>query len=612
MLIDIIKSLFLICILMTGGIFAENIEIHGTEEISLLEKSEICFSDRDTDLHHLIRTQQFHSYKKPYINIGLQPKTVWIRFRLQNTTSKPLNRIIVLTSPLLKYIALYEAPDKKPQLRGILYLEEQLQQTLFPFYSIELPPYGSRTYYLHTYSDMLPVDFSIQLKEKEHYLQNDRKQQFINILLIGFVLALALYSFILFFYIRDKSYLFYSFYLFSLIYQQITYLGLTQIYFPVDFIQSDIQISVFKVNMLIITAALFAIHFLKIQQIPFLYRIYQLFILLSVSEVILFDRMHYITLYTSILIGAFFIIFNLLSGIISFLKGQRQARLFIVGFSLVFFSYTLIILDALGFTNFMQNFQNILMFGTAFEALILSLAFADRYIILQKEKNRVDQKILKELQNREQIIQMKVDEKTEALNHALEEKELLLQEIHHRVKNNLQIILSIIRLQNDTSLDKGTQDALKKLENRINAIAKTYNILLISNNFRKIDMKVYMDELITDIVEALGEEKGIVIRTNIDMELPLKEAAYVGLVVNELVTNAYKHAFISKKGIIDIALYYEQNSKVLEISDNGKGYRKENKPTSFGLKLIYTLVKHQLKGTILLDTDTKTHYIIRF
>jgi two-component sensor histidine kinase len=584
------------------------------EEHSLLEKSDVFLSAKENKLtiSDILDRNLFRPWHSRHINIGLKPTTIWIRFTLSNPTDLPVSKLLVFTSPLLEHIKLYRDSDHPPVLRGIAHIDKKVHKTLFPFYPITLPPHSSRSYYLEIWSDMLPVDVSLKLKDTQEHIDEDRYQQLVNILLVGFVLALALYSFILFFYIKDKSYLYYSFYLFALIYQQITYLGLTQVYFPSEFILFDMKIPVLKVNLLIITAALFAIHFLRIEHIRPLYRIYQAFIMVSVAEILFLDQMSYITLYIAILTGSLFILFNLLSGIISYLRGLRQARLFIIGFGIVFISYIFIILDALGFTSFMQNFQNILMFSTAFEALILSLAFADRYIILQKEKTHIDKKMLRELQNRKQIIQQKVDEKTEELNLALEEKELLLQEIHHRVKNNLQIILSIIRMQNDNSLDRNTQNALTKLENRINAISKTYNILLINNRFEKIDMKEYLNELITDIIDAIGKEKDITIQMNTEMELTLKEAVYIGLIVNELVTNAYKHAFPSNQGMISISLYQDGDSRVLEIYDNGIGYTHHKKETSFGLKLIHTLVKHQLKGTIFLDTKNKTHCIIRF
>jgi len=422
-----------------------------------------------------------------------------------------------------------------------------------------------------------------------------------------------IYSFILFFYTKDKSYLFYSFYLFALIYQQLTYLGLTQVYFPVSFVEIDIQITIFKITLLVITAALFGMHFLKTKEIPVLHKWYKIFLLISLIEMIVLSIPQFHNLHIVILTGALFIIYNLWAGYISYQYGNKQARLFILGFGIVFFSYILIILDALGLTSIMQDFQNILMVSTALEALILSLAFADRYIILQKEKEKVDARILQESTNRTNMVKIEVVKKTQELNTALETKELLLKEVHHRVKNNLQIILSIIRLQSDEIEDKVMNEKFINLENRINAISKTYNMLLIKDNLEKIDMEEYIDSLLADIEETVrSTDQEIKIYTDITAMIPLRESVYIGLIINELVTNTYKYAFDDKKGTISISLHQNDNEYVLSIEDNGKGYALQNKPNSLGLKLIHTLVYDQLGGAMETHTNSHTKNIIRF
>jgi len=94
--------------------------------------------------------------------------------------------------------------------------------------------------------------------------------------------------------------------------------------------------------------------------------------------------------------------------------------------------------------------------------------------------------------------------------------------------------------------------------------------------------------------------------------LSLKESAYVGLIINELVTNAYKHAFEEGKGIISIHFHKKGEVFTLIVEDNGRGFAPDPKSQSLGLKLIYTLVYDQLEGTITLLSDKRTKYTIRF
>jgi len=328
-------------------------------------------------------------------------------------------------------------------------------------------------------------------------------------------------------------------------------------------------------------------------------------IILSIPQ---FHNLHIV-----ILTGALFIVYNLWAGYISYMHGNKQARLFIVGFGVVFVSYILIILDALGLTSIMQDFQNILMVSTALEALILSLAFADRYVILQKEKEKVDARILQESTNRTNMIKSEVVKKTQELNTALEVKELLLKEVHHRVKNNLQIILSIIRLQNDKVDDEKVSEKFINLENRINAISKTYNMLLIKDNLEEIDMQEYIDSLLVDIQETVRSTgQNIKIHTDINAFIPLRESVYIGLIINELITNTYKYAFDDNKGTISISLAQNKNDYVLTIEDDGKGYTLQEQTNSLGLKLIHTLVYDQLGGEMETKTNSHTKNIIRF
>jgi len=581
---------------------------------SILNQSEIYIDADRLNIRDVLDKNLLKPYDKEVINIGMLDKNIFIGFKLTNSSDKPMNKVLVLTSPLLENIALY-TPNRldKPEIKGVVHITDK-HSTLFPFYDISIEANSSQQYYLEINSSVTPIDFRLLLEDKDKYILENRHQQFIYILLTGFVLALMLYSAFLFFYIRDKSYLYYSLYLLALISQQITYIGLTQIYFPIEFIKVDMWIPVLKIDILIIFSSLFAMNFLKIERGSTLYKIYRLFIIIPILEIILLHSYYY-DLYVVIFIGSIFIIFNLIAGIIRYKTGHIQARLFIVGFSIVFISYLLMILNALALTSILQDFQNILMFGTAFEALVLSLAFADRYSILEKAKARADEHILAETKNRTYIIEKEVVKKTKELNQALEIKELLLKEVHHRVKNNLQIILSIIRLEKDDITDIDIEDKFTNLENRINAISKIYNMLLLKDDIEEIDMDEYIEALIFDIKESLNQkDRDIDIKIDIEATIPLRESVYIGLIINELVTNSYKYAFEDNIGSITIELKREVDTNIyrLLIRDSGRGFDIDKKYKSLGLKLIKTLVYGQLEGDMELSVDRETKYIIRF
>ena len=580
----------------------------------ILKESKMYIDEGNLSLPQILKANLFKPYHEHSLHLGVNQKHVWIQFTLSNPTARSLEKIILINSPLLEHIALYRDNNlSRPTYRGVGHIT-RLHNTLSPHFEISIPPLQTQTYYMLLYSQYTPINFDICLYSKDTYIQDDKKQQLVNILLIGIVLALMIYSLMLFVYVKDRTYLYYGFYLFALLYQQSTYLGLTQIYAPLDFILFDMQIVAFKINFLIIASALFAMSFLKLDKRSTLYRIYRWIIYVAILEMVIMSFPDFYNLTLIILTGAFFITFNLFAGVTVYLRGYKQARLFVLGFSIVFISYMIIIFDALGFSDLLLDFRNILMYTTTFEALILSLAFADRYLILQQTKENLDKQILKESQEKEAMITQMVNRKTEELNETLKEKELLLREIQHRVKNNLQIILSMIRMQNDASSDQNTKETLERLENRINAISKTYSMLLTNNDIQDIDMKVYVEELLNDLIISIGdkERKQIKIISNIHANLPLKTAVYIGLIINELVTNAYKHAFPTGKGKITINLKEVNKQYILEILDDGMGYDAKTSKHSLGLKLINVLVKHQLKGSLTTIVQPHCKYTIRF
>ena len=580
--------------------------------LPLLKKSEVCFDRNQLAFSEIKQGSCFKPYGRTYINTGMQTHTIWIRFALENPTDTPVERALVLTSPLLEYIALYTEKDQEGALHNGVGKMHKSRETLVPYYMLTLPPHTVSRFYLEVRSAYTPVEFTLMLKESKHFLAEDRRQQFTNILLAGFILALATYSLIIFFYIGDRSYLYYSMYLFALVWQQMTYLGLTHIYLPPAFVAIDMKIPVFKINLLVITSALFAMHFLKVVRFGRLWYGYVLFIAVSLLEILVLSSPLFYNLYVVIFTGALFITFNLAAGIISYRRGEKQARLFIVGFAIVFLSYLFIILDAVGITTFMLHVKNILMFGTAFEALVLSLAFADRYRILQQEKAFADAQILDESRRRTELVEKDVEAKTAELNETLKAKELLLQEVHHRVKNNLQIILSIIRMQNDTVKDaQSAAEALLDLENRINAISQTYNMLLVKERLEEIDMQEYLDALLHDLKRSLQKDKTVHINLHTNAVMPLRQSVYVGLIINELITNAYKYAF-SHEGTITVTLLQENTSYILTVEDNGRGLESAKTGKSLGLQLVETLARNQLGGEINIGTNPHTKYTIRF
>ena len=209
------------------------------------------------------------------------------------------------------------------------------------------------------------------------------------------------------------------------------------------------------------------------------------------------------------------------------------------------------------------------------------------------------------------------EEKTkEKIQKSLDEKEVLLREVHHRVKNNMQIVASLLRLQECNVNEKETLDVLKETEGRIKSMAAIHEKLYQSPNFKDIKINEYIEKLVYDILYTYGIPTGT-IKTKLileDKNINIDTAIPLGLIINELVTNSVKYAFLQSKGTLTIKLKSLPQQMELTIADNGIGLPKDidiENPEKLGLQLVKNLI-NQLEGNLKLNTDNGTEFKITF
>ncbi|MBN1495511.1 MAG: PAS domain-containing protein [Spirochaetes bacterium] len=202
---------------------------------------------------------------------------------------------------------------------------------------------------------------------------------------------------------------------------------------------------------------------------------------------------------------------------------------------------------------------------------------------------------------------------------SLQEKEVLLKEIHHRVKNNLQLIISILNLQADERQNDALMEGFREAKNRILSMAIIHEQLYKSNDFSRIDMVSYLQFLTDELCRSISMPPGRV-NSSYDMEptsLGIDIAIPCGLIVNELVSNALKHAFseIDGTGEISIFIRHNDNNEIaLTISDNGIGLPEDIDPgtvKTLGLHLVGVLIK-QMRGRYSIDRSAGTRWEILF
>ncbi|RLA70219.1 MAG: hypothetical protein DRG24_07215 [Epsilonproteobacteria bacterium] len=200
------------------------------------------------------------------------------------------------------------------------------------------------------------------------------------------------------------------------------------------------------------------------------------------------------------------------------------------------------------------------------------------------------------------------------LDSANRQNELLLKEVHHRVKNNLNVIASIIGLQANT-LNGSEKEQLLKSKTRIESIAIVHEMLYKSDDFEGIEFDSYMRRLAELLLGMLSASRNIHIdiRTA-DVHVPLDLMIQLGIIANELLTNSIKYAFDNNKGNIQIELRYEDGHYLFLYSDDGKGAADTDqlsKGKTLGMKIIQ-IAARQLGGRLKLSSPSGLHYEIGF
>jgi two-component sensor histidine kinase len=196
------------------------------------------------------------------------------------------------------------------------------------------------------------------------------------------------------------------------------------------------------------------------------------------------------------------------------------------------------------------------------------------------------------------------------------ENELLLKEIHHRVKNNLEMVKSLISLQSAQLEDSATKDAMIASQNRVQSMGIIHQKLYQGENLGSIEMKDYFINLSDGILDTFNAEEKVKIECAMEnLELDVDTAVPIGLIVNELLTNALKYAFPdNNKGEINISLSKTNDDILtLKVADNGIGKIKGLAPkgTGFGSQLIQLLTQ-QLDGKMIEETDKGTSVLFHF
>ena len=249
----------------------------------------------------------------------------------------------------------------------------------------------------------------------------------------------------------------------------------------------------------------------------------------------------------------------------------------------------------------------------AFEGRVINIE--ERKLREREEQNRKAAEAVSRVQLE---LVSKLEENERILQRSLKEKEILLREIYHRTKNNMLVIISMLKLQMQKISDPAMHTIFRETENRIRAMSLVHEKLYQSDSLVEIDLGNYLAEMVTTLVSTMVVDDCITVETDtIAVPISIDHAVPLGLAVNEIVTNSLKHAFPKgKKGIIALQLCLTNDNMIeLHLKDSGVGVPADfilEQSASFGLQMAKNLVTKQLGGTMTIEKNHGTEITIRF
>jgi len=584
-----------------------------TDYYNLLPYSEIYIDKSKSLLLEDIekKDSEFNRNNKKQLSFGYSPDfNVWVRFTLKNNSNKTIEKILEYKNVLTTDIKFYDLSAGYSFIQdGLLNLNAK-RKTVNPMFEIRLEPNESKTYFIQTSSYITTLIVKLNLWDKNKFYETDTTYQFYLALFFGAMSIMAIYNLFIFFFTKDISYLFYVLYIIGIIAHQLIYVGIGSIYvFNQYWVNTIIQYASLLVAFPIFALGLFTKTFLRTKQYPIFNKILNMYLILLPLSVIIFSTTDAFNKYRNIF-SLLLILYLMILSIYATYKRNRQAYFILFGWVIIASAFSAMYFSSTGLFNIYKYLPYIVEISFVLEAIVFSIALADKINQLQKDKQEANQKLIVQQQNEKQRLKKQVTEKTKDLEVALDEKGLLLKELNHRVKNNMQTIISLIRLQSNEIEDEGLQSIFQTAQNRISAMSHLHELLYKQDNISHIDAHEYFKLLINEIQGSY--DSNISINFNIQTQLKMEQAIYCGLILNELISNSYKYAFPIGKGKIDIALSKIESVFHLSIADNGIGYDKETPSNSLGLTLVNILAKQQLRGNIQIHSSNGVQVTIQW
>jgi len=531
----------------------------------LLSHSEIYKDSTRTESISTIQNKNFEPNRKTILTFGYSPNfDVWIKFKLTNNTDNRVEKIIEYTNPLTTHIDFFEEQNLKKR-DGLLNVSKD-RFSLNPILKVTLEPHQSKVFFIKASSNITTLIIELNLWSPERFFHHDISNQMKLNFLLGAMIIMLFYNFLVFIKTRELTHLYLILFFATVTFHHSIYKGIATIHLPLGSMSYLINCFSCIVAIPIIFLALFTQRILELKQYPIVNNILNSLLILYPIVIIVIsttETHQYRSLFLAIILLYLFIV-----SIYALLKRNRQAYFVFISLILFETSGIFMYLSSLGIYDlFIDHYYGEIAW------LLVIVIFSSK--VLTSKMNALQE-----------------EKRGRKIN------EILLKEAKHRATNNIQTILNLLLFQKENMEDKKIKEVLTDFENRVIATTKVSSLL--EKDMSRVNIDEHLSLITENIKKGFKQEYITINIHNNIATMDLENIKYCSLIINEAVTNAFKHAFKdSSNGEIDILLNEKGESYHLTIKDNGSGFRAKVKDrTEGGLYLIELLAIWQLRGSL--------------
>ncbi|WP_181403656.1 7TM diverse intracellular signaling domain-containing protein [Aliarcobacter cryaerophilus] len=560
-------------VLENGFSFNENFEISYLKD-----------SSNSLNIQEIANSNDFQKHSNKF-SLGYLKDTIWIKVDLKNKSSKE-DFILSLNEHFYEKANMHYF-DKSENLwktlkNGVFTpIKERNIETSKLAFNFKIQQNSSQTIFVELKAKY-PYFGNIAVYSKDYFFAS----RILNIdsffiLQFGILLIIIIFNLFLWLSLKEKVYIYYVGYAFFALVYLINISGLL-IYFDLQHYMYKLH---FSVSLCIIFLSLFSIEYFEAKRYfkasVFVIKILILllfvfaFMMVAVSYSPWNNYMNHII--TIILITL------IVSSIKIYKKGQYFLKYYIFAISIYFTSVIIFILFLMGIIEYNYFNRYAYIYCLSLEIIVFALILSNRYNIIKNEQIKTQNELISLQINQNKLLENEVEKKTLKLTKLVKERELLVKEVFHRVKNNFHVITAFLWFESKKDDNK---HRFTELINRIKSMSLLHEYLCNSKDLIDINLKEYIDELVKTIIQTYSIPT-LKINTNIEnINLEFENIMSLGVVVNEIISNSIKHHPKEKAIILDINCYKKSDSVILIIVDNGLGFDENIQKTGLGLELI--------------------------